>query len=289
MNTLDARRLALLEGSGLAGLPSLQGNREGLRSDKPASARLAIRQPPGFTLIELLVVIAIIAILAALLLPALASAKDKAVRVACANNNRQMGIAAHLYANDNQDYMANPNWGNTYPGWLYTPVANAPPNMDVAPNNTNPQLAYETGQIWQYLKNTRVYWCPTDKTNAAANPYFARRLNKQSTYIWNGAVNGFGKLQAATYKQAAFNQSAYFAWEPDEENYYQQYPGLNCYNDGSSYPSQGEGLGRRHGKKGGILLGFSGQVLSVTCEQFNRERLNFPGLLHCVPGSSTGD
>src|SRR3974390_1188514 len=62
-------------------------------------------RPAAFTLIELLVVIAVIAILAALLLPALASSKEKAKRVACKRNMRQAIITVHLYANDRQDMV----------------------------------------------------------------------------------------------------------------------------------------------------------------------------------------
>lgn len=255
--------------------------------DPPCANAPRARRTPAtaFTLIELLVVIAIIAILAAMLLPALSSAKDRAQRAACTSNFRQLGLAAHMYAADNRDKMSHPNWGNTYPGWLYTPVNGAPPAWDLA----DIEKSYSGGQIWGYVKNYKIYFCPTDKTNSAQNKYYAMRPNKLSTYIWNGAVNGFGALNGKTYNLSSFNQAAYFMWEPDEPNYYQQFPGQSCYNDASSYPSQGEGLGRRHGKKGGLLLGFSGHVNIVSFEKFNQERLRFPGLLHCVPGSATGD
>ena len=99
----------------------------------------------GFTLIELLVVIAIIAILAGLLLPALARAKEAGRTAACKNNLRQFSIAAATYTLDNKGRLP---WFLT---WLYTKPG-----------------ALTTGVIYPYLGATSVYMCPTDKLQLAS-------------------------------------------------------------------------------------------------------------------------
>ena len=241
----------------------------------------------AFTLIELLVVIAIIAILAALLLPALAAAKDRAQRTRCVNNSKQLGLATHMYASDNQDRMAFPNWNPPWvPGWLYAPKNSQPPNLFAAPYSTNAVLAYEGGQLWPLMGTMGSYRCPLDRTNT---PTFRARANKLATYVQNGAVCGYGDLTPGgkTYKLTDFEPDAFLMWEPDDTNPILGYG----YNDGSSYPdpSIDGGLGRRHGKNGGVVLAFDSHVEFIKYDAWKREaRLPGRNRMYCNPGTPDG-
>jgi prepilin-type N-terminal cleavage/methylation domain-containing protein len=242
-----------------------------------------ITRTAALTLIELLVVIAIIAILAALLLPALSSAREKASRIYCVGNNKQLGLALHLYAGDNSDFLPWPNWANDYgPGWLYAPTNGHAPSL-LDPGDAP---AVEAGLYWPYLKVRKVYFCPLDNNTNDAS--FLNRQPNLTSYTMNGAVCGFGRMDhSPTYKLAAFNPAAIVHWEPDIRLYDGAW-GPNMGHDGCQFPDDTEGVGHRH-KEGAVVASFGGQAYYMSYGAFQREQTNNkPGLLWCVPDSPTG-
>ena len=136
----------------------------------------------GFTLIELLVVIAIIAILASILFPVFAQARDKARAISCLSNTKQLAIGVHLYAQDYDEGI---------------------PILGVLAEGRGRW----TWQIYPYIKNLKVYVCP----NTPQNTYDGSQWSDRASYGWNfvlSAASGYNTPGVQSYYLAGIAKPA---------------------------------------------------------------------------------
>jgi prepilin-type N-terminal cleavage/methylation domain-containing protein len=172
-----------------------EGGRPSSRRADALAQRVGLRTPhsalptrAAFTLIELLVVIAIIAILAALLLPALARAKERAYRVNCVSNLHQIGVGVALYASENNDFVPLCGWPQGQNPWQTYDACR------VTPGSGNLSRGfYSLGLLFRSkaVSNAKVFYCPSVKDQASSHnyTYYSQSAPWPSTPVGSGDDN----------------------------------------------------------------------------------------------------
>jgi prepilin-type N-terminal cleavage/methylation domain-containing protein len=227
----------------------------------------------GFSLVELLVCIGIIAVLLAVLLPALGKARERAVRVKCMANLRQILQATISYVSDNAGSLPQPNdilLENSPPrvGWLYNPPIANPANP----------LQVQTGALWPYLGHREVYMCPLATTTYISGP-----SQQMTSYLMSMVVLGFG-TRNYSFPLRRMNPRGILFWEAGEDE--AGYVTPSSWDDGAAYPFGG--LTTRHAN-GAQIGSFDTSVEWMSSADYQSELAKFPGRFWCNPDRAKGN
>jgi prepilin-type N-terminal cleavage/methylation domain-containing protein/prepilin-type processing-associated H-X9-DG protein len=213
----------------------------------------------GFTLIELLVVIAIIAILAAILFPVFARAREKARQTSCLSNMKQLALGWHMYAQDYDERVC-PTYDNTSAAWQMWAYVDTGGNLQ--------------SRLMPYIRNAQVFACPSAPTGKCTYG-----MNYLMTYYYNYPSGGYGNGGCPLAKILRPSEIAIMADGSEISNGVCYYVG-NANFPGYAYRSAGYvcgGTDTRHND--GVNVGFAdGHAKWLKGDQFspdnNSARLN---------------